>query len=67
MAGQVLRPEEYKLKVAKVSKAWKELPQDDKEAYSLEAAHQQKLREDLAATPLLSKAEEAEPESVSSW
>lgn len=58
MAGQVLQPDQYKAKLAQVSRAWRDLSVHEKDTYKIEAAHQQTLREQLATTPLLSKAED---------
>lgn len=52
MSGLVLNPVEYRQKVKEVSAEWKGLGHEAREPYNLEAAHQQQLRDKLAATPL---------------
>ena len=52
-----LRPDEYKLQVKSIANRWRSLPEEDKAAYSVQAAHEAVLRDDLHHKPLPSKAE----------
>lgn len=55
MTGKSLPTHEYKRRVAELSKEWRATNQADREAFELEAQHQQQELSRLAQTPLPSK------------
>lgn len=50
-------PLTYKKRVKELSHEWAQLSETEKEAFKLQAAHEQSLREKLAVTPLITKAQ----------
>lgn len=57
LKGLQLEPGEYHQKVKEISGKWRSLSQEDREAYQVEAAHQQAMRDKLSELPLASKSE----------
>ena len=55
---------QYTSRVKEASKIWKEMSQDDREAFEIEANHQDKLREELAKVPLSSAGARMEPTNL---
>lgn len=55
LQDQSLTPGAYSHSVRGVSKRWADLSDTDKDAYRVQAAHENQLREKLSATPLASK------------
>lgn len=52
-----LDPAKYKQAMKDISKKWKALSDDDKEAFHVQARYEQSLREQLATTPLTTRTE----------
>ena len=57
LAGLQLLPGDYKQRVTEISAQWRALSEEDREAYHVQAAHEQGLRDKLGQTPLIPKSE----------
>lgn len=52
MGGESLGLQQYTARVREASRAWRDLSQEDKQAFEVEANHQETLRAELSVTPL---------------
>eukprot|EP00438_Fugacium_kawagutii_P030579 Skav232834 [mRNA] locus=scaffold2600:228035:233309:- [translate_table: standard] len=57
----ILSPQQFKDAVAKLSKEWASLPEDEKEAYTSQAQYEESKRREVMSTPLASSTCKASP------